>query len=51
MSKTVFVTGGGGFVGSHCIFTLLESGYEVVVIDNFANCVKGKSLLPIIIND
>lgn len=37
--KTIFVTGGAGFIGSHCIVELLESGYEVVAIDNFSNSV------------
>ncbi|XP_059480378.1 UDP-glucose 4-epimerase-like [Neocloeon triangulifer] len=37
---TVFVTGGAGFVGSHCIVTLLEAGYDVVAIDNFINSVS-----------
>uniref|UniRef100_A0A6V7MCC7 UDP-glucose 4-epimerase n=1 Tax=Bracon brevicornis TaxID=1563983 RepID=A0A6V7MCC7_9HYME len=38
--KTVFVTGGAGYIASHCIIELLESGYEVVAIDNFANSVS-----------
>lgn len=44
--KTIFVTGGAGYIGSHCIIELMESGYEVVAIDNFANSVtegKGES--------
>ncbi|XP_014209809.1 UDP-glucose 4-epimerase-like [Copidosoma floridanum] len=44
--KTIFVTGGAGYIGSHCIIELLESGYDVVAIDNFANSVtegKGES--------
>ena len=39
MSKLVFVTGGAGFIGSHCVLALLEAGYDVVAIDNFANSV------------
>ena len=35
--KTVFVTGGAGYIGSHCIVDLLDAGYDVVAIDNFAN--------------
>jgi len=30
----VLVTGGAGFIGSHIVDTLIESGYEVVVVDN-----------------
>lgn len=37
--STIFVTGGAGYIGSHCIVELLECGYDVVAIDNFANSV------------
>ncbi|XP_046388962.1 UDP-glucose 4-epimerase-like [Ischnura elegans] len=37
--KTIFVTGGAGYIGSHCILTLLEAGYTVVTVDNFTNAV------------
>lgn len=37
--KTVLVTGGAGYIGSHCIVTLQEAGYEVIALDNFANSV------------
>ena len=33
----VLVTGGAGYIGSHTCLELLESGYEVVVIDNLCN--------------
>jgi UDP-glucuronate decarboxylase len=33
--KTVAVTGGAGFIGSHLCEALLESGCEVVCLDNF----------------
>ena len=36
----VLVTGGAGFIGSHTCVELLESGYEVVVIDNLSNSSK-----------
>ncbi|MBE7010174.1 MAG: UDP-glucose 4-epimerase GalE [Ruminococcaceae bacterium] len=34
---TVLVTGGAGFIGSHTCVELLESGYELVIMDNFCN--------------
>lgn len=39
MNKTVFVTGGAGYIGSHCIVELLNAGYKVVAVDNFVNSV------------
>lgn len=33
----ILVTGGIGYIGSHTIVTLLEKGYEVVIIDNLIN--------------
>ena len=35
--KTVLVTGGAGFIGSHTCVELLENGYSIVVMDNFVN--------------
>ena len=35
--KTILVTGGAGFIGSHCCVELLESGYEVIIMDNLSN--------------
>jgi len=36
MSK-VLVTGGAGYIGSHTVLALLQSGNDVVVVDNFSN--------------
>ena len=36
MSKTVLVTGGAGYVGSHCCKAFSEAGWRVVVFDNFS---------------
>ena len=33
----ILVTGGAGYIGSHTCVELLNSGYDVVVVDNFSN--------------
>ena len=33
----VLVTGGAGFIGSHTVVDLLESGYRVVIVDDLSN--------------
>jgi len=33
----ILVTGGAGYIGSHTCVELLDSGYEIVVLDNFLN--------------
>ncbi len=33
----ILVTGGCGYIGSHTCVELLESGYEVVIVDNLSN--------------
>ena len=35
--KTVLVTGGSGFIGSHLCLVLLENNFRVVVLDSFVN--------------
>ena len=37
MSKKILVTGGTGYIGSHTVVELQESGYEVVVVDDLSN--------------
>jgi len=38
MKKTVLVSGGAGFIGSHVTVELVQAGYEVIVADNMSNC-------------
>ena len=38
MTKTVLVSGGAGYIGSHVSVELINSGYNVVVADNMSNC-------------
>lgn len=37
---SVLVTGGAGYIGSHTCVELLNSGIDVVIVDNFCNCKK-----------
>lgn len=39
--ETVFITGGTGYIGSHCIVELLNAGYNVITIDNLTNSRSG----------
>uniref|UniRef100_A0A9J7XEY3 UDP-glucose 4-epimerase n=2 Tax=Cyprinus carpio TaxID=7962 RepID=A0A9J7XEY3_CYPCA len=46
MRQKILVTGGGGYIGSHCVVELIEAGYHPVVIDNFSNAVRGEGNVP-----
>lgn len=35
--KNIFITGGAGYIGSHCVISLLKSGYRSIILDNFSN--------------
>lgn len=38
MKRTVLVSGGAGYIGSHVTVELYNAGYDVVVADNLSNC-------------
>jgi UDP-glucose 4-epimerase len=42
MSKTVLVTGGAGYIGSHAVYALLDRGDKVVVLDNLSTGVRAQ---------
>jgi UDP-glucose 4-epimerase len=35
--NTILVTGGAGYIGSHAVVELTQSGYKVIVLDNLCN--------------
>ncbi len=35
--KSILVTGGTGYIGSHTCVELLKSGYQVIILDNLSN--------------
>ena len=43
MGKTILITGGAGFIGSHCAALLLEHGYTVKALDNLDSQIHGRS--------
>ena len=36
-SRTVLITGGAGYIGSHACLELLQADFNVVVVDNLSN--------------
>ena len=38
--KSILVTGGAGYIGSHTVKALLDAGYDVYVLDNLASGVR-----------
>ncbi|NXG72403.1 GALE epimerase, partial [Baryphthengus martii] len=45
-AEKILVTGGAGYIGSHCVLELVEAGYVPVVVDNFHNAIRGPDALP-----
>ena len=39
LEKTILVTGGASFIGSHTLVQLLNEGFRVSIIDNLDNSV------------
>lgn len=37
MTRSLLLTGGAGFIGSHTYLALKEAGYDVVILDDFSN--------------
>jgi hypothetical protein len=37
MAKSILVTGGAGYIGSHTVLQLLLGGFKTVVVDNLDN--------------
>ena len=37
MARKILVTGGTGYIGSHTVVELQESGFDVIVVDNLSN--------------
>lgn len=44
MEKTILVTGGMGYIGSHTVIKLLEYGYKPIIFDNLCN--SSEKVLP-----
>lgn len=41
MAGKILVTGGMGYIGSHTVVELQQSGYQVVILDNLSNSEQG----------
>lgn len=37
-SKHILATGGMGYIGSHTVLDLIQTGYQVTILDNLHNC-------------
>ncbi|MDR2799330.1 MAG: UDP-glucose 4-epimerase GalE [Bifidobacteriaceae bacterium] len=41
MQKTILITGGAGYIGSHTACELIQAGYKTVIVDNLYNASLG----------
>ena len=32
----ILITGGAGYIGSHCAIDFMKQGYEVIILDNLS---------------
>ena len=35
--KKIIITGGAGYIGSHCVLSLVKNGYTPIILDDFSN--------------
>lgn len=40
--KIVLLTGGAGYIGTHCITSLVKAGYRPIIADNMYNATSGE---------
>ena len=45
MEHWILVTGGAGYVGSHCVLQILKAGHNVLVLDCLNNSSLGEALI------
>ncbi len=38
--KNIFISGGAGYIGTHCVISLIKSGYSPIILDNFSSSHK-----------
>jgi UDP-glucose 4-epimerase len=43
---SILVTGGAGYIGSHTVVELLQSGFDVVVYDSLVNASRESLVRP-----
>ena len=46
MSKTILITGGAGFIASHCAALLLQNNWKVKALDNLDAQIHGSDRRP-----